>query len=148
MGLNAEAGVADPRQIAGFFATFFNLCNVTLGAGILSYPVRLCRSRSPARPCLLRLISLSLTPRQQALVLSAARTISELELPLTFPLPLTLHVDLAVRVRPGRMVRLGALHVPDQRDFVRWEPRTGALRGAHGGRDRGGGGGLHGRPVV
>ena len=28
------------RQIAGFGPTFFNLCNVTLGAGILSYPVR------------------------------------------------------------------------------------------------------------
>ena len=30
----------DKRQVAGFGPTFFNLCNVTLGAGILSYPVR------------------------------------------------------------------------------------------------------------
>jgi hypothetical protein len=30
----------DGRQVAGFGPTFFNLCNVTLGAGILSYPVR------------------------------------------------------------------------------------------------------------
>ena len=29
----------DARQVAGFGPTFFNLCNVTLGAGILSYPV-------------------------------------------------------------------------------------------------------------
>jgi hypothetical protein len=36
----AMADKPDSRQVAGFGPTFFNLCNVTLGAGILSYPVR------------------------------------------------------------------------------------------------------------
>jgi hypothetical protein len=124
----AMADKPDSRQVAGFGPTFFNLCNVTLGAGILSYPVR-------ARALSLRTTARSTTstvPPRLVVVLLVVPPTTGVSCVGARPLTRSSRTD---RVFPRWMDRFDDLLRQHRCDLLLLQPRAGSVRGTYGRRD-------------